>query len=101
MTSVRPKLSADSAVHLTAWDTSTGRVIYWTGSDWSELIDRAAILQGEAASKALSAAQADEARATDPYLMEAAPGGGATGRETLRETIRASGPTTHPQFQRA
>jgi hypothetical protein len=30
---------------------------------------------------------------TDPYFLEVTETGGITGRETIRETIRATGPT--------
>ena len=33
--------------------------------------------------------------------MEVSEDGAIAGRETLRETIRAVGPTTHPEFARA
>ena len=56
---------------------------------------------GEAADAALEAAQGDELRILDPYVMEVTEDGEVTGRETLRETIRATGPTTHAEFHKA
>jgi hypothetical protein len=35
---------------------------------------------------------------TDPYFMQVTPEGKVAGRETIRETIRARGPTNHPMF---
>ena len=36
----------------------------------------------------------------DPYVMEVKPEGGVAGRETVRETIRALGPTVRPDLGR-
>lgn len=99
MTSVRPKLKPDTPKTVTAWDTSTGVVVYmtkdmlWT-SDPAEL----AVFTGEAGEAALSAALQQEGKVTDPYFMEVTEDGAITGRETIRERIRAEGPTVHPQF---
>lgn len=100
MSSVRPKLKPETPKHLTAWDSATGVSIYWTGFGWSPDVSKAAIVSGEEAEIALADAKADEVTVTEPYLMEASPEGGITGREKLRETIRAEGPTTHPEFAR-
>ena len=98
MSSVRPKIPAEAEKHLTAWETVSGAVVYADGKGgWTRDILAAAIYSGAAAEAALAAA--DERVVTDPYLMEAAPGGGVAGRETLRELIRAEGPTVHPQFR--
>ncbi len=100
MSSVRPKMAPEVEKHLTAWETATGAVVYADGrGGWTRDIAAAAIWSGDAADAALAAI--DERIVTDPYLMEAAPGGGAAGRETLRERIRAEGPTVHPQFRAA
>ena len=56
---------------------------------------------GDAADAALERAAAQEGVVTDPYFMEVSEDGAIAGRETLRETIRAVGPTTHPEFARA
>ncbi len=99
MSSVRPKLSADTPKAVTAWDTRTGRTVYLTPSrDWSESVSDAAVLTGAEADEALAAALSDQKRATDPYHMQVGPEGGVAGRETIRETIRANGPSNHPQF---
>ena len=96
MTSVRPKLKADIPKVITAWDVATGATVYQTADrNWSENVADAEVVVGEAADAALEAAQGDELRILDPYVME------VTGRETLRETIRATGPTTHTEFHKA
>ena len=53
-----------------------------------------------AGEEALAKAAAQEGEVTDPYFMEVSEDGAIAGRETLRETIRATGPTTHPEFAR-
>lgn len=99
MSSERPKLGPDIPKIVTGWDTRSGRVVYLTASrDWSEDLRQAAVLTGEAGDAALAWAAKDQTRATDPYFMQATPDGAVAGRETLRETIRARGPTNHPMF---
>ncbi len=99
MSSVRPKLRPEIPKTITAWDTATGEVVYmradgtWT-ADTAEL----GVLTGEQAETLLAAALSDEARVTDPYFMQVSETGEITGREIIRETIRACGPTVHPQF---
>ncbi len=102
MTSVRPKLKADIPKVITAWDVATGATVYQTADrNWSENVADAEVVVGEAADAALEAAQGDELRILDPYVMEVTADGEVTGRETLRETIRATGPTTHAEFHKA
>jgi hypothetical protein len=99
MSSARPKLAPATPKVVTAWDTVTGRTVYLTAArDWSEELGDAEVLTGEAAEQALAFALGDERRATDPYFMQVTAQGGVDGRETIRETIRAKGPTTHPMF---
>ena len=99
MSSARPKLKPETPKALTAWDTRSGRTVYFTASrDWSESLSDAAVLVGPQDEEELTAALKDEGRATDPYFMQVTPEGEVDGRETIRETIRALGPTTHPQF---
>jgi hypothetical protein len=99
MSSARPKLAPATPKAITSWDTRTGRTIYLTTDrNWSEDLADAAVLTGEAAETELAWAAKDEGRATDPYLMQVSAEGGVDGRETIRETIRARGPTNHPQF---
>lgn len=99
MTSVRPKLKPETPKTVTAWETATGAVVYMTSSrDWSTDPANLGVFIGEDAEHALSAAQAQEGLVTDPYFMEVTEAGEITGRETIRERIRAEGPTVHPQF---
>ncbi len=102
MSSVRPRLSPETPKVVTSWDVRTGAVIYRTpAGDWDNDISRAEILSGDAADAALATASADEGHSVDPYLMEVSDTGAVTGRETLRETIRAEGPTVHPHFRKS
>ena len=99
MTSVRPKLKAEQPKAVTAWETVTGDVV-WMRADgtWTKDIAELGAFTGEAAEAALAAAVADEAYVTDPYFMQVTTDGEIDGRETLRERIRATGPTCHPEF---
>ena len=94
MTSVRPKLKPDIPKTITAWDTATGKVV-WMREDgtWSESPDGMGIFIGDEAEAALEKAKAQEGQVTDPYFMQVTEDGQVAGRETLRETIRANGPT--------
>lgn len=99
MTSVRPKLKPDTPKTITAWDTATGVVIYMTSEGgWTSDPGEVGVFIGEVADARLAEAAADEGAVTDPYFMEVSETGEISGRETLRETIRAVGPTTHPEF---
>ncbi|MEL7129509.1 MAG: DUF2849 domain-containing protein [Pseudomonadota bacterium] len=102
MTSVRPKLKPDQTKGITAWETITGDVI-WMRSDgsWTKDPSEIGAFTGEAADAALAAAFADEAYVTDPYFMQVSETGAIEGRELLRETIRAKGPTSHPKYAKA
>ncbi|MEM0985835.1 MAG: DUF2849 domain-containing protein [Pseudomonadota bacterium] len=94
MTSVRPKLKPAVPKAVTAWDTATGAVVYRAADGtWSREPAELAIYTGEEADKALLEALAEEGAVTDPYFMEVTEDGAIAGRETLRETIRARGPT--------
>ena len=80
-----------------------GVVIYRAASGlWTEDLQAAEVVEGEAALGALTAAQADESESVGPYLMDvdASDGVAPDGRGRLRETIREAGPTVHPQFGR-
>ena len=101
MTSVRPKLKPEQPKAVTAWETATGKVV-WMADDgsWSDDPARVGVFSGEAAEERLAAAEAQEGIVTDPYFMQVTEDGAIEGRELLRETIRANGPTVHPQFQR-
>ena len=99
MTSVRPKLKPDQPKAVTAWETMTGDVIWMTAErTWTKDPAQIAAFTGDKAEAALAVAQADEAYVTDPYFMQVTAEGEIDGRETLRERIRATGPTCHPEF---
>lgn len=90
MTSVRPKLKPETPKSITAWNTATGRTV-WLKADgsWTEDVTQLAVFTGEAAETALAAALKQEGLVTDPYFMEVSETGAITGRETLRESLRA------------
>lgn len=99
MSSERPKLGPDIPKAITAWNSQTGRVVYLTRDrSWSEDLADAEVFTGAAATEVLAWAAKDQTRATDPYFMQVTPEGRVAGRETIRETIRAQGPTNHPMF---
>jgi hypothetical protein len=99
MSSERPKLGPDIPKVITGWDSRSGRVVYLTkGRDWSEELADAEVMTGATAVDVLAWASKDQVRATDPYFMQVTPDGKVAGRETIRETIRAKGPTNHPMF---
>lgn len=101
MTSVRPKLKPDIPKAITAWQTASGDVVWMTaGGEWTSDPGARGVFTGEVAEARLADALAAEGEVTDPYFMEVSETGDIAGRETLRETIRAQGPTTHPEFQR-
>ena len=84
-----------------SWDTASGEVVWMTGDGgWTQQPEARGVFAGDEAEARLAEALADEGRVTDPYFMEVSETGDIAGRETLRETIRAQGPTTHPEFQR-
>ena len=94
MTSVRPKLKPETPKTVTAWETATGKVV-WLRADqtWTDQADEIGVFTGDAAEVALENAKAQEGAITDPYFMEVTEAGQVAGRETLRESIRANGPT--------
>mgnify|MGYP003530573718 FL=1 len=99
MSSERPKLGPDIPKVITGWISATGRVVYLTKDrNWSEELADAEVLSGPGAVEVLAWASKDQTRATDPYFMQVTPDGKVAGRETIRETIRANGPTNHPMF---
>ena len=94
MTSVRPKLKPDTPKAVTAWETATGQNVWMTeDGSWTKDPARIGAFTGDEAEARLAEAQAQEGLVTDPYFMEVTGAGEITGRETLRETIRAKGPT--------
>jgi len=94
MTSVRPKLKPDTPKTVTAWETASGNVV-WMRADqsWTQDVSEIGVFIGDAAEAALEKAKTQEGAITDPYFMEVTADGKVSGRETLRETIRANGPT--------
>lgn len=99
MSSERPKLAPETPKVVTAWLSATGRVVYLTQDrTWSEALTDAEVLTGPGASDILAWAAKDQTRVSDPYFMQVTPDGKIAGRETIRETIRAKGPTNHPMF---
>ncbi|RAN36371.1 DUF2849 domain-containing protein [Hyphomonas pacifica] len=94
MTSVRPKLKPETPKAVTAWETATGQTV-WMAADgsWTKEAGQIAAFTGDEAEARLADALKQEGVVTDPYFMEVTGSGGITGRETLRETIRANGPT--------
>jgi len=99
VSSERPKLGPDIPKVVTAWLSATGRVVYLTKDrNWSEDLADAEILTGVEANDILAWAAKDQTRVSDPYFMQVTADGKVAGRETIRETIRARGPTNHPMF---
>lgn len=94
MSSVRPRLKPETPKAVTGWETPTGRTVWLTKDGrWSYDSAELAVLTGDAAEAALAKARQQEADVTDPYFMEVSEDGKIAGRETLRESIRAKGPT--------
>ena len=99
MSSERPKLGPDIPKVITGWISASGRVVYLTRDrNWSENLSDAEVLTGAGAADILAWASKDQTRVADPYFMQVTPDGKVAGRETIRETIRANGPTNHPMF---
>ncbi|OYX46315.1 MAG: hypothetical protein B7Y90_16215 [Alphaproteobacteria bacterium 32-64-14] len=99
MSSERPKLGPDIPKVITAWLSASGRVVYLTADrNWSEELSDAEVLTGAGAVDILAWAAKDQTRVSDPYFMQVTLDGKVAGRETIRETIRARGPTNHPMF---
>lgn len=99
MSSERPKLAPETPKVVTAWVSATGRAVYLTKDrNWSENLADAEVLTGLGANDILAWATKDQLRVADPYFMQVTPDGKVTGRETIRETMRSVGPTTHRHF---
>lgn len=94
MTSVRPKLKPETPKAITGWDTQTGAVV-WMARDgsWTRNVSAIGTFTGHEADAKLASAGQSEGYVTDPYFMEVSADGQISGREVLRETIRANGPT--------
>ena len=93
-------MSAQKA--LTANDLVTGRVIFLARGDadgWTLRFSEAQVFGDEAeAETALARAKAQTVRIADPYLIDLAEQGGFVAPLSLRERIRALGPTTEPDL---
>ena len=94
MTSVRPKLKPETPKTITAWETVSGNAV-WLRADltWTSDANEMGVFTGNAAEAALEKAKTQEREIADPYFMEVTEDGKVAGRETLRESIRANGPT--------
>lgn len=91
MTSVRPKLKPETPKAVTAWATATGRSVWLSAEgSWTEDARRLGVFMGAEAEARLAAANRQEGLVTDPYFMEVTHTGEITGRETLRESMRAA-----------
>jgi len=87
---------------VTANDLFSGATVWLTADgQWSMEFSDAAALEGEALDRALAAAEADETRVVGPYAMDVSEERAPSGRARLRETIRAAGPTIHPQYAKS
>jgi hypothetical protein len=99
MSSERPKLAPETPKAITAWVSASGRSVYLTKArGWSEDLADAEVFTGPAANDVLAWAAKDQRRVADPYFMQVTAEGKVAGRETLRESIRAAGPTTNRSF---
>jgi hypothetical protein len=82
---------------VTANTLATGTVVFLDRSGhWVESVDQARLFEdAEAAEEGLAIAQRDLHRAliVDPFATDARPGAGGPPAMTLRDTIRAFGPT--------
>ncbi len=81
---------------ITGSATATGHPIYLDpASEWSESLAKARTFATEAErDEALERARGDEARCCDPYPIEVRVEAGQIHTTSLRERIRAEGPTT-------
>ena len=82
---------------VTASATADGHPVYLTPSgEWSGELSAAQVLETESErDEKLATARSQEALVCDPYLIEVTVADGNPSATTLRERIRAEGPTTH------
>ncbi len=79
---------------VTANRLSDGAVVYLGDDDrWTSELSAAARFTDEDAKPVLAAAQSRVTEIADSYLVEVDDDGALQGRESLRETIRLSGPS--------
>ncbi len=84
---------------VTANRLDDGAVVYLGDDDqWTPHLCAAARFDNADAAPVLAAAKSRTAEITDAYLIEIDGEGAPAGRETLRETIRTSGPTVRPDL---
>jgi hypothetical protein len=77
-----------------------GRVVYLASDDsWTERLSEAMLFEESEAEAVVAAAKSRIREVANAYLIDA-DGKGAAGREALRETIRAKGPTVRPDLAR-
>lgn len=79
---------------ITANRLEDGAVVFFGDDDtWTARLEGAASFDKEDANDALAAVKLRVSEIADAYLIDVDDDGALTGRETLRETIRTSGPT--------
>lgn len=89
---------------LTANDLLDGDVVYLAlDGGWTRRFGSARLLADETeARRCLAQAQSREDTVIDPYLADAAPGGGSGPRPArFRETLRATGPSNYRHGKQA
>ena len=84
---------------LTANRLDDGRVIYWAEGGTTPDLSQAARLDDAEADDVLAQAKARPGLFVNPYLVEASDGI-PSGRDRLKETIRATGPTVGNSLSR-
>lgn len=90
------KVSPHQAASLIANDLLTGYSVFWTGRDWSDALQDAAVATGADAHAALLriGAEQDQAnRITGPYLIAVTGDDGQRTARDIREQVRADGPS--------
>ena len=90
MSSVRPRLKPETPKAVTGWATATGLSVWLTAEGaWTQDASRLGVFTCDEAEARLAAALKQEGVVTDPYFMEVTADGRISGRETLRESMRA------------
>ena len=77
-------------------DLASGDVIWWTGSDWSRHIADA--VDVGAGGEAIVAREEAMQRVNTGYVIDAARGPLGPVPLHIKQRIRATGPTTHPEL---
>ncbi|MBM3507059.1 MAG: DUF2849 domain-containing protein [Alphaproteobacteria bacterium] len=87
---------------MTAYRLQDGHVVYLADDGtWTEWIEEARLASTKEAADALTAAAkaaSDANQIFETYLIDVTTSGGRTWPVTMREVMRAQGPTIHPQF---